>query len=340
MKRIMIAVFMIFILPSWVAGQSDDPFAIVSSESTYFGFIEAVGTVPTGSIIVFGRPRKYEEHIYTSDGDWYFNELPRGKPRTGPNVYSSLNHAQVQNLINDIFEEALGRLTWEEYLQRDDTLIEITTNWNVAFVMNEDVLHIIDFPANVVMTIDYTSGLRCSALEGDPDPHDLPPGVTVVLRCYYGVMLGPGFTSIRLMRDPETIKIGVLRALNSLSPFEHERLDVSIAHYLNPPEIWLYDLSYGSGPGDYRSFNLENTFDDGVRGLHEIGFGEHRRRVDFSSGEGKEIPGDELYARSAILSSLERILSSNGKWLLEVSRWGEPILIRNLSNMYGQEEKQ
>ena len=340
MKKIMTAVFLIFILPTAIAGQSDDPFAIVSSESTYFGFIEAVGTVPTGSIIVFGRPWKFEEHIYTSDSDWYFNEQPRGKRRIGPNIYSSISHVQVQNLISGTFEEALGQLTWEEYLQKDDTLIKVTANGNVIYVINDDVMHIIDHSANVIMTIDYTSGLRCSALDGNPDTYDFPSGEVVVLRCYYVVGLGPGFTSIRLMKDPENIKIGVLQALNSLSPFEHEKLDMCIAHYLNPPEIWLYDLSYGSDPGDHRSFNLEDTFDDGVRGLHEIGFGEHRVRVDFISNKGKEIPGDQLRARSAILNSIERILSSNGKWLLEVSSWGEPILIRNLSNMYVQEEKQ
>ena len=341
MKKILIPVILVFILGSSVAGLSDDPFAISSSEFTYFGFTDVVGTVPTGSIIVYGRPWKYQKHIYTSDADWYYNELPRGKRRIGPNVYSSLNHAQVQNLISSTFEEALDQLTWEEYLRRDDTLIEVTANGNMIYVMNDDVLHLIDFPANVVMTIDYSSGLRCSELEGDPDLYDLPAGETAVLRCIYGVLLGPGSSRIRLMKDPEIIKTGVLQALNSVSPFEHARLDMSMAQYLNPPEIWLHDMSYGNSLGDQNSFNLETTFDYGVRGLNEIGFGEHRVRRDFSSEKPQRMPGEQLRARSAILSSIERILSSKGqKWLLEVSGWGEPILIRNLSNIYMREEKQ
>jgi len=340
MKLIMIAVFSILILPGAVAAQSDDPFAIISKDTTVFGFLEGVGIPPRGSIIVYGSPFRFHEDIYYNDADWYFNDLPRGRPRRSrPEVWSSLNHAQVQNLIAEVFEEALGEFTWEEYLQKDNTLIRVTANGNVIYVINEDVLHVIDMSSNVVITIDYVKGVRCSTLEGEGIPDDLPPDKTIVMRCYHVLHLNVSNPDVRLMKDPASIKIDVLQALNSLSPFEYEKTHMSIYHHLSPSEIWFYDWpSDDTGPIKY--IKLDDRFNLGVRMLSEIAFGEHLIRIDFRTHEYSSVQEDQLRARDVILSSLERILSANGKWLLEVSGWGEPILIRNLSTLYTREETQ
>lgn len=92
MKRIMIAVFSILILPGAVAAQSDDPFSYFSDEAGTFSFFAGVNKPPRGSIIVFGSALGIDEYIYHNDADWYYNDVPRGRPRRSrPEVWSSLD---------------------------------------------------------------------------------------------------------------------------------------------------------------------------------------------------------------------------------------------------------
>ena len=340
MKRIMIAVFSILILPGALAAQTEDPFSYFSVETSAFSFFEGVNKPPRGSIIVYGSALGIGDYIHHNDADWYYNDLPRGRPRRSrPEVWSSLEHAQVQNQTADVFEEALGELTWDEYLQRDDTLIKVTANGNVIYVLNEHVLHVIEMSSNIVITIDYLEGVDCLTLAGGMVPTDLRSDLILVVRCYHILHLAFGHIEVRSMKDAASIKSSVLQTLNALSPFEDEKTYLSAHHYLNPPEIWIYerpadDSSHG------RYVKLDDMFDLGVRDLRRIAFGEDIIRLEFNSIDYSFDQAAKLRTRIAIMGSLERILSANGKWLLEVSSWGEPILIRNLSNMYVQGDKQ
>lgn len=334
MNRIVLAVISMLILPGVAAAQRDDPFTWWAGKGKVVSFIEGIGIHPRGRIFVETFTASIDEYIYQNDADWYLYTARRGMRRGGrPAYWHSLSHAQVHNMSADYFEEALGDLTWEEYLRRDDIIIKITANGNVIFVLSKNVLHIIEMSSNIVITIDYSDGSLCAPLDGGEFPDEYPPDLTQMLRCYYMMDVHTDVNKVRSMRDAARIKSGVMEALKAVSPFDYEKSQLSHYHFLNPPEIWIIEWF----PDDTTTVEikkLDDKFDTEASKLSSIVFGEHLWREDLRAHETSFDEAARHRAKVVMLHSLERILSTDGKWLLDLTRLWELILMRNLSTLY------
>jgi len=341
MKRILIAVVCIFIGLQVVVGQI--VYCNLHSDTCPDDF------PPNADIIIGGDYTTiYGTDILESDADWYFYD---GATRT----WSTLVHSQIQPFASSVFDEEFDHLGWEEYLKDNDTFIQITEDGNVIYVFDETRLHLIDFLANVVLSIPYSysssvSSSSCRTLNGKRIDRqyllDSRPNGKRIIRCYHQFDFTNPDVEIRAMKDHKNIKLSVLKVLNLINPFEYEKIHARIEHHLNPPEIWFYDIyEYGLMPEIYIKF--DSTYIDGLGedGLGPQRFGSislHPRLVQYDSetvkyldlSEGKE---GKRRARSQVLHTLEHVLSSTGKWLL-IMKSEEHTLIRNLSNIYLKKE--
>lgn len=323
---------------------------------------------PNDGIIVDSYKSHYDDPVFQSDAEWYFRDLPR-KPSVQSlledhsqlehsqiqaltdtealaqanaiwedilktSTWSLLEHSQIQTLTHGVFEEALAQagVIWEDLLQDDNTVIKVSANGNLLYVVNDWWLHLIDLPANVVVVISYTNGMYCGIPDEKSiesiDQDRLPDDRTEIRRCYHLFDLS-GTGLMYSMKDPKNIQLSVLKALDSRSPFEYEKMPASIEQHLNPPVIWLQE--------DHEYIKWDDAYNTGIRGLSGIAVEGHLVRYTVLTHDYPELLEGTLSPRSTrvilMLNALEQILSGNGKWLLTVQS-REHDLIRNLSNMY------
>ncbi len=348
MKRIIIAVFSILMFSGAIAAQT---------VSCYSDFETCPDNFPPDADVIFEARhiRFVDEPTFERDADWYFFD-------DSSRAWSSLDYVQISPFATVAFDEAFDQLGWEAYLEDADTAIEVRADGNAIYVMDEKELHLIDLSTNLVFSILYREyGTSCTAPDGkrldwyeDEDAwRELSEkGGTRIVRCRYGFDFQYANARLRTINDPEFIKAGVLKVLNSSSPFYEEKMRFNIEHQLNPPEIWFYH----STPPDYRPFfeiflKLDGTYEDdleyGTIGLRIFGFIDLHDRLVRWDIAGQRMLRDyggirrKRYVRSAMLNSLERALAlTPGKLLLWVETGDDNTLIRNLSTMYTQEEKQ
>ena len=346
MKRIMIAVFCILTLQVSVTAQTVSCYRELETCPDNFP--------PDADVVVGGRTGFfYGEDIFERDAGWYFYD-------DASRSWSTLGDAEILTFASGAFDEALDQSGWEAYLEDADSAIVVRSDGNTIDIMDEKELHLIDLSASLVLSIPYREyGAFCTAPDGGRlDWYEdevawrelSQEGGTRIVRCKYGFSFSHEFAQLRSIHDPELIKSGALKVLDSSSPSYEEKKRFSIEHQLNPPEIWIYH-STDYGPRFEIFLKLDGTYEDdletGTIGLRELGFMDlHERLVqwDVAAQEmSRDYGGIERkrHARSAVVDLLERVLMvTPAKWLLWVATSDDNILIRNLSNSYQTEEKQ
>ena len=354
MKRILIAVACMLIGLQIAAGQgdnsqdkielfrmgimeeSDDP--RVGPLGNYLGDAIYVSgaSPPSDGAIVYGY-MPYDDPVFQSDAEWYFTDISRRNFfQPEPLTWSPLGHSQIQPLIDSVFEEAVAQagMVWEEYLEDDDTLIKVSAGGSLIYVVDDFHLHLIDLTANVVIVMIYNNGMYCGAPDGksvvEIDQDGLPYVGDAILRCYHLFKFSRHSVLLFSMKDPKSIQLGVLKALDSRR-LEYEEMSASIEQRLDPPVIWLQ--------GHSKYIKWDGAYDIGASELGGIAVEGHLVRHTVMTHDYPELLEGRLSPRSVrvmlMLNVLEQILSGNGKWLWRVQRIrGEHTLIRNLSNMY------
>ena len=346
MKLIMIAVFSILIMPAAVAAQT--VFCLWELETCPDNF------PPDAEVVVGGRPVFfYKVDTFERDALWYFYD---DTSRT----WSTIDDSEFLSFADGAFDDGFDQLGWEAYLQDADTAVKVRSDGNTIDVMDEYELHLIDLSSAFVLSVPYREfGTSCTAPDGGRlDWYEderawrelSQEGGTRIVRCKYGFSFSREFARLRSINDPELIKTGVLKVLDSSSPFYQEKTRFSIEHQLNSPGIWFYHSSvYGARFGLY--LRLDGTYEDdletGTLGLRQFGYMELHDRIVRWDIAGQQIHSDyggikrKRHARSALVELLERVLTvTPAKWLLWVETGDDNILIRNLSTMYREEEKQ
>ncbi len=345
MKRTIIAVFSILILLVTVTAQTVSCYVELETCPDNFP--------PDADAFVGGRTGFfYEVDIFERDADWYFYD-------DSSRTWSTLDDSIILPFAYGAFDETFDQLGWEAYLEDADTAIKVRPDGNTIDVMDEYELHLIDLSYTFVLSVPYREyGTSCTAPDGkrldwfeeEGAWRELSQeGGTRIVRCKYGFSFSHEFARLRSIDDPELIKSGVLKVLDSSSPFYEDKKRFSIEHLLNPPEIWFYH-STDYGPRFHIYLKLDGTYEDDLEtstiGLRKFGFMDmHDRLVrwDIAAQEmSRDYGGIERkrHARSAVVDLLERVLMvTPAKWLLWVVTGDDNILIRNLSNTYREEKK-
>ncbi len=316
--------------------ESDDP--RVGPLGNYLGDAIYVSgaSPPSDGAIVYGY-MPYDDPVFQSDAGWYFTDQPEHL------TWTPLDHSQIQPLTNGVFEEAVAQagVVWEEYLEDDGTLIKVSAGGSLLYVVDDFRLHLIDLTANVVIVMTYSNGMYCGTPDGksvveieksivEIDQDGLPDVGVAILRCYHLFEFTSHSALLFSMKDPKSIQLGVLKALDSRR-LEYEEMSASIKQRPDPPVIWLQ--------GHSKYIKWDGAYDIGASRLGGIAVEGHLVRHTVLTHDYPELlegrPSPRIVRVMLMLNALEQILSGNGKWLRKVQRHRrEHILIRNLSNMY------
>ena len=337
MKRVAISILCISALLHVVTAQ---PNSRLDYEKWLYVDFSTTGLPKINSVIVFDNTVyfDFDDGQFQSDSDWYFSDNPWSARLRQPNNWSALTNAEVLPFATSVFDEGLSQLEWEEYLGRTETLINISTQGDLIYVMNEKVLHIIDLPANLVINVDYQIGVHCALPDGKPlDGNNVPDDNILVLRCYDVLHFTAGLNELQTISDPKKIELGVLRAFDSCSRCEHENTQASSGNNSKLQVIWFEQWSEEIDSPEY--IRLDQTDDFGVRKLGGIEVDDRLVRYNLATNEYQELSVKARHPMKTWLYSLEQVFSANGKWLIVVQT-RDHTLIRNLSNNYKQEEKQ
>lgn len=256
MKRILIAVACMLIGLQIAAGQGDNSqdkielFEIgileeadhprVNIPGDYLGDAVYVSgpSLPRDGAIVYGHKLRLGYPVFQGDAEWYFTDQPE------PPTWTPLDHSQIQPLTDGVFEEAVAQagVVWEEYLEDDGTLIKVSAGGSLLYVVDDFRLHLIDLTANVVIVMVYSNGMYCGAPDGrlivETDQYGLPYVGDAILRCYHLFEFSSHSVLLFSMKDPKSIQLGVLKALDSRR-LEYEEMSASIEQRMDPPVIWL-----------------------------------------------------------------------------------------------------
>lgn len=346
MKQIMISVLCILISSIMVTAQTVSCYIELETCPDNFP--------PDADVIVGGRALFfYKVDIFKRDADWYFYD-------DSSRSWSTLDNAEILSFAYSAFDEAFDQLEWEAYLEDADTAIKVRLDGNAIDVMDEYELHLIDLSSTLVLSVPYHEyGTSCTAPDGkrldwmeeEGAWRELSQeGGTRIVRCKYGFRFSHEFARLRRINDPEMVKSGVLKVLDSGSPFYDEKKRLSFEHQLNPPEIW-FSHTPDYGPLGTIYLRLDGTYDEdletGTLGPWKFGFlvlHDRLVRWDIAAQEMIRDYGGiqrKRKVRSAVVDLLERVLVvTPAKWLLWIETGGDTTLIRNLSTLFTKEGKQ
>ena len=303
---------------------------------------------PDADVIVSGDSEAHlAPDIFTQDADWYFYDRAIGS-------WSTLSHMQVLPLVTGIFDDKFDQLSWEEYLMDPDTARAVTADRNRIYVMDEMDLHLIDVRLGFVLSLPVSNEWVgfCETLDGlSINWNDwVNAKGTHIFRCLYSFYFAKQRATLRLINDAEYIIAGALDVLDSTSPYDFENARASLYDHLRPPEIWFFESDeYVVGLEYY--LKLDGTYEDDLDGKtlgpqEFIGMSLHERLVrivDLRQRVYEDLAGQverKRRARSAVVNLIDRILAlTPGTWLVWIETGDDNILIRNLSNMYVQEER-
>ena len=221
--------------------------------------------------------------------------------------------------------------------------------------MDEMELHLIDILSGFALSLPYIEFVAlCESLNGiDINWYDwVYREGAHVFRCSYSFYFAERRATLRIINDAEYIMAGELSVLDSTSPYDFEKVRPELEHHLTPPEFWFFKSNDYMPSVEYY-LNLDGTYEDDLNGktlgpLRFIGMTLNVDRLvrilDLGQREYEDLSGQrerKRHARSAVVNLIDRILAiTPGTWLAWVETGDDNILIRNLSNMYVQEEKQ
>ena len=281
-------------------------------------------------VVLWKRFERYPEYDSNGDGNWYLSE----HGGLTPSEYD--HHSQIppprdnQATLLGVLEGGIHELGLGQYQEDLDSRVQVLRKGNIVYLMDEDLLHIVDMSNHVIATIDYRMGKYCS------------PGSNLVSRdsakyleeCFdlYDVFNSTN-VRFRMIKEPKRFELGISQLLNANSDVDdtpiHPDYEVHADWRESPSDLseWVR-LEDGAAPGPYSL----------------MGIALFKRTIiyDYATGELVNVSEGEVPSRRAVLSVLSSFLASDPglNVHLVASDYGWPDLAWNLSNIHLEEEKE
>ena len=271
---------------------------------------------------------KYETADFTGEGNWYYTE-------DGGFAWSEFeHHSEIQapdkfpTQFLEVIEGGTQALGLGQCHKDSDSQCHILSKGNIVYIMNEELLHIVDMSSQVIASIDYYNGLYCSPW----DKHFATPDRSIVLlECF----------DLYYFHEPTRVQIHVIEeAVHLESAISHIRIskDDHDIDAFQPGAEYLLSSPYHKTWVRWQDIDHPGPFL-----LAGIALFKRSIRYHTATGEYENVAEVKAPSRRAVLTALSSLLSSDlganfhlqaGDFIL----W--QYLIWNLSNIYEKEEKQ
>ena len=306
------------------ASESDD-------DNEAFVIVDSGDPLPDTDAIVVIRRRteRYLEYDSHGDGNWYYSE-DGGFTRSEFDHHSQIPPPRDdQAALLGVLEGGIHELSLGQDQEGSDSRVHILRKGNIVYIMDEDLLHIVDMSNYVIASIDYNNGIYCSpgakpvakfssqALEECFDLYDLEGTVDV---------------QFREIKEPMRFEFGISQILNSNSDTEDSRIQ---------PEFEVH-ADWREGPTGKQWVKLEYDADPGPYILFGVALFKRQLLNDYTTGEIVNVSEGEAPSSRAVLSVLSSALASGlgiNVHLVSSDYIARESLAWNLSNIHIEEEQ-
>ncbi len=331
MKRLLVSIFwLIVIVP---AGMAQDAGPETEREDYKEYTVMSLGDDPLPDadvIVLFGPPNEfYEAQNFSGDGDWYHSSNGGGtwSELENPSQIQTPSFIPSEHEIFSAFEGGIADLGLGEYEPERDSHIHIIRDANLVYIMNEKFLHIIDLSTHIIASIDYYNGLYCTPWDEFTMEADYPENV--LLRCF-DLFYFEEATRVKIqeIKKPTDFELGVLKILDSYSPFDHQRIEPDIAYYHNPPELLIFPKGWA---------RWSDIDERGPYRLDGIALNKRLLRHNFATGDYVDLSKGKAHSRRVALTVLSSLLASDldlNIHLMSRDGFARQYLIWNLSNIH------
>ena len=337
MNWLRVSIFCLIVTAPLAFAQDTVPATECDVDNEVFVIMGSGDPLPdTDAIVVLSRrDETYQEYGSHGDANWYYFE----------DIYTLSefdHHSQIppprddQPTLLGVLEGGIHELGLGQCPEDSDSRVHILRKGNIVFIMDEDLLHIVDMSNYVIASIDYNSGIYCS-----PGSKPVARNSTQYLEeCFdlYDVFGAPE-VQLRVIKESERFELGISRLLNANSDTDDSSLQ---------PKYEVHG-NWREGPFGKQWVKLEDDADRGPYIL--MGVALFKRQLLFDHVSGKHatrrpvvnLSGGEAPSRRAVLRVLSSFMASdpvlNVHFVASDYR-GWPNLAWNLSNIYEKEAKQ
>ncbi len=332
MNWLRVSIFWLIVTAPIGLAQDTAPASESDNDNEAFVIMDSGDPLPDidAVVVIYRRTERYQKYDSHGDGNWYYSE-DGGLTRSVFDHHSMIppprdDQATLLGLLEGgIYELGLG-----QYQEGSDSRVHILRKGNIVYIMDEDLLHIVDMSNYVIASIDYNNGIYCSpgakpvakyssqALEECFDLYDLEGTVDV---------------QFRKIKEPERFKFGISQILNANSDTYDSALQ---------PEFEVH-ADWREGPTGKQWVKLEDGADPGPYILFGVALFKRQILNDYATGEIVNVSEGEAPSRRAVLSVLSSALASDlglNVHLVSSDYIARESLAWNLSNIYIKEEEQ
>ena len=280
-------------------------------------------------VVIYRRTERYQKYDSHGDGNWYYSE-DGGLTRSVFDYHSQIPPPRDDQVtLFGVLEGGIHELGLGQDQEGSDSRVHILRKGNIVYIMDEDLLHIVNMSNYVIASIDYNNGIYCSPgskrvaehssqyLEECFDLYDLEGTVDV---------------QFREIKEPERFKLGITQILNANS----DTYDSAIQ-----PEFEVH-ADWREGPTGKQWVKLEDGADPGPYILMGIALFKRQLLNDYTTGEIVNVSEGEAPSSRTVLSVLSSALASDlgiNVHLVSSDYIARESLAWNLSNIYMKEEK-
>ncbi len=246
------------------------------------------------------------------------------------------HHSQIppprddQPTLLGVLAGGIHELDLGQYQEDSDSKVHILREGNIVYIMDENLLHIVDMSNYVIASIDYLNGLYCS------------PGSKRVAKynsqyreecfdLYY--FADHPHLRFREIKESKRFELGISQILNANSDTGDSRIQPAFEVHAD----------WREGPFGKQLVKLEDGADPGPYILFGVALFKRQLLYDHATGELVNVTEAEAPSRRAVLSVLSSLLASDpglNLHLVADDYRGWPNLAWNLSNIYEKEQKQ
>ena len=286
-------------------------------------------------VVLWKRDETYQEYDSHGDGNWYYFE--------DINILSAFDHhSQIppprddQPTLLGVLEGGIHELGLGQCPKDSDRRVHILRKGNMVYLMDEDLLHIVDMSNHVIASIDYQMGIYCS-----PGGKRVGEYSTQYLEECFDLYDVSNSTDVRfrMIEEPERFELGISQHTNADSDTDETPTPLEFEVHADWGERSIYH-----GPW----LKLEDDADPGPYKL--MGIALFKRQLLFDYGSGTHVTNrivnlsdEEAPSNRAVLIVLSSLLASDQglNVHLVANYYGAwPDLAWNLSNIHIEEQKQ
>lgn len=280
-------------------------------------------------VLLVRRDETYLEYDSHGDGNWYYYEELFTRSEFD-------HHSQIppprddQPTLLGVLEGGIYELGLGQYQEDSDSKVHILREGNIEYIMDENLLHIVDMANYVIASIDYLKGIYCSPWSIRVAENSSQYLEECFDLYYFADRIHLRFRGIK---EPKRFKLAISQLLNANSDTDDSRIH---------PEFEIHADEYEDSIGT-KWVKLEDGADPGPYILFGVALFKREILNDYSTAEIVNVTEAETPSKRDVLNVLAALLASDletNLHLVAADYMGWPNLAWNLSNIYEKEEKE